>query len=289
MEKKQKLESKTENKIVKPTGEFVKILETTWNTEVENLTAPEKAQSGLDVLYKILSNFGQYENILDRGSGELKKVDFYHTKIVPLLSNLDLEESLARFTWTFSTRLSEVEALEVLDMFVKKTRPHLISLLVEEAKRSESTLFSSWLCSVSVQDLVADIANVLIQHLVEGHTQDDQNWTTIKTILGSGVPIPEKTQQKLFSTFLNGLNCIRNKENRLSSSRVVEFVCDLLSLLTISHQDVEAEDSGTELIKLLFSMNNSGFGESTQRKIEDCWISAVQNQPNLSNALSHEI
>ena len=69
----------------------------------------------------------------------------------------------------------------------------------------------------------------------------------------------------------------------------MEFVCDLLSLLAVSHRDAIGQESGQELIKLVFTFQNFPFNECVLGKLEKCWVTAVRNQPALSPVLANQI
>jgi len=269
-------------------AELVNIFKIVWRSEVVNLKNAEKSQASLTTMLEIVNHFADCHDIF---AGEQEtKVEFYLNHIVPLSTNLQLEETTSKFTWAWASSLPDKEGINVLELFVKSSRPKNISSMVEIAKSSKSaSLFHTWISSNSIQQLVVDVAKKLILSLIDGQSQNQDNWNTIKIIIGSGVPLPEQTQKKLFLEFQNGLNCVKNNYEGgkpVSCARLVEFVCDLLCLLTITHDDVVAGDTGTELVKIIFTLQDRSFGEKTNTSIQTCWQTAVANQPKLATTLS---
>ena len=137
----------------KPVTELMKIYEAIWSAEMEKLSGENPTKS-LETLNKIMINFGKYEEIYKRD----QSFEFYKSKVVPLLSNLSLEESVARFTWAVAVNSSEDDALRILDVYVNNTRPSAISLLIQAAlERQSNSLFVKWLSCSAVQDLIVQV------------------------------------------------------------------------------------------------------------------------------------
>ena len=286
---KQEENAKEKGESCKHVPELINTLRSIWKESLDSATEPSKSTKSLESLYKILTDFGEITALVGLETDQAR-VEFYNNRIVPLLTRTEVEDTLTRLTWALAENMSEPEGLKILDMFVGSTQPDVIPKLVNAARRSpRNSLFQAWLGCASVQGMVVTMANNLVDSLVQGQTQNTENWQAINSILGAGLPVPEPTQRQLFLVFQEGLSSVKTKENRPSSVRLIEFICDLISMLTISHEDVLAQDTGTELVKLLFSLQNLGFAEATRSKLESCWLSAVRKQPKLTQTLAAQI
>ena len=104
----------------KPVTELIKIYQAIWTAEIDKLT-DEVPLKSLEILNKILLNFGKYQEIFRKD----QSYDFYKENVLPLLGNIGLEEVLTRFSWAVALNSSEDDAIRIVKDFFKERKIHL--------------------------------------------------------------------------------------------------------------------------------------------------------------------
>jgi hypothetical protein len=322
-------------------GEMMDILALIAGRAVMTLEADESSdltvQDSVTILETVLTHFGQHDVILTKvcsSGGEMTcgsnsaRLNLYRGKIAPLLQRpqqVCSEESLARLAWALARQAETAEAVAIVEEFVSATRPLVVNYIVPLALADKEAgggreFLTSWLGRESILSLLTVIAESLALSMEEtsssknksssSSSTDNNNWSILRTILGCGVAIPEVTVKQLVLVFLRGIQSVtrggtKNAAGGGSAAKIVEFVCELFSVLVASGQaDLSPGTPGLELVRLIFSLDAAAtnFGPAvaaaSRSKLESAWTMAVAKagQPvagvlcqDLSTALTKDL
>ena len=298
-------------------AEMMDILALIASRTVSNLEQPDsdiRVQESVAIMESILSNFGHHDIILARisggeESGANARLNLYRGKIAPLLlthQQACSEESLSRLAWALAKQAETSEAVTILEEFVSAMRPlvvnYIVPLALAEASGKGHQFLSTWLAGDFILSLLTDIAEGLALSMEEtsksssnktGGSGDNNNWTILRTILGCGVAIPEVTVKQLVAVFLQGVQSVTRAGSKVgsgSAAKIVEFVCELFSVLVSTGQaDLNADTSGLELVRVIFSLDAASFGAATKKKLDSAWKMAIERseKPKESSEMCH--
>ena len=106
----------------------------------------------------------------------------------------------------------------------------------------------------------------------------------MKSVLKSGAPLSEETQQKLIHLITQSL------AEHYSKMKLIEFTCDVTTLLAkVKNIILASNKDGENLVRTLFNLEFEGATEPCSKSIDECCNSILKLHPTFVEILAKEV